>query len=259
MARDWRLIRSGFNDAFTNMATDEAMLISRSRGVVPNTVRFYRWRPSAVSLGFSQQVEKEVEVDACKTLDIDIVRRPTGGGTVYHDSDGELTYCVVADFEAVPSDLISSYGHICQGITLACRELGLDAQLSFDASGRQCPNITVEGRKISGGAQTRRGNVLLQHGTLLLDTDLDIMTKVLKMGQSTACMPLNRLRSKVTTLRDALGRTLSFKEMEECLRNGFEKVFRTTFLDGNLTPGELELASDLRSQKYMTGEWNFKR
>jgi lipoate-protein ligase A len=259
MTEAWRLVWTGFSDAFTDMAIDEAILISRSRKTVPNTVRFYRWKPSAVSLGFSQQIEKEVEVDACKELGIDIVRRPTGGGAVFHDSDGELTYSVIADLGTIPSDLMSSYSHIGQGIVLACKELGLEAQLSFDETGRQCPNIIVSGKKISGGAQVRRGGTLLQHGTMLLDTNLELMTRVLKMGQSMACMPLARLQTKVTTLRLLLGRTISFKELEDCMRTGFEKAFKTTFSDGNLTSSELELASNLCLKKYRTEEWNFKR
>jgi len=255
----WRLIQNGFNNASTNMAIDEAILVSRTQESVPNTIRFYRWKPSAVSLGFSQQVEKEIYVRTCRSLGIEIVRRPTGGGTVYHDSHGELTYSIVVDMEEVPSDLISSYGRLCHGIILACGELGLEAQLSVDETGRQCPNITVGGKKISGGAQTRKGKILLQHGTLLVDSNLDIMTKVLKMGQPSACMPLDKLRSKVTTLRSILGRPISHEKIADSLRRGFEHALNLNLLKQDLTSGELELASELRIRKYDTEGWNFKR
>jgi len=259
VAEQWRLVRTGFNDAFTNMAIDEAILISRIEGAIPNTVRFYRWNPSAVSLGFSQQVEKEAELNACKRLGVDIVRRPTGGGAVYHDSSGELTYSIVASSDTIPSDVISSYHCLCHGIVLACQYLGLNAQMSFDDRGRQCPNITVNGKKISGNAQTRRKNVLLQHGTILVDSDLEIMTKVLKMGQPTATTPLEKLRTKVTTLRQILGRSVSFEEVEDSLRLGFEKAFNTTLSDQMLSPFELKQVAKLRLKKYGTDEWNLRR
>jgi len=259
MAERWRLVRTGFNDAFTNMAMDEAILNSVAERSALNTVRFYRWKPSAVSIGFSQQVEKEVEVEACKTLGVDVVRRPTGGGTVYHDSNGELTYSIIARSDVVPSDVISSHRYICHGIVLACRHLGLNAELSFDDRGRQCPNVTVDGKKISGGAQIRRKNAFLQHGTLLLDPDLEIMTKTLKMGLSTACMPVEKLALKVTTMRHLLGKPVPFEELENSLRFGFEKAFNTRLPEQVLSPYELEQASELRLRKYATCEWNFKQ
>ena len=256
---EWRLIRTGFKDAFTNMATDEAILNSRSKGTVPNTVRFYQWKPSAVSLGFSQQVDEEVDVESCRRLGIDIVRRPTGGGAVFHDSAGELTYSIVTGLETVPSDLISSYDYLCRGIVLGCRELGLEAQLSFDEKGRQCPNITIQGMKISGGAQTRTRKALLQHGTILLDSNLETMTEILKMGRSKACMPIEKLREKVTTLRKMLGKPVSFKEVEDCLKTGFEKALNMKLSTQDLSSNELELSSKLRFQKYTTNDWNFTR
>lgn len=256
---EWRLIRTGFNDAFTNMAMDEAILMSRIEGVAPNTVRFYRWNPSAVSLGFSQEVEREVELAACKRLGIDIVRRPTGGGTVYHDSTGELTYSITASFDVIPSDTISSYRYLCHGIILACQDLGLDAQMAFDEGGRRCPNITVDGRKVSGSAQMRRKNALLQHGTILLDSDLEVMTKVLKMGLPAASVPLKKLEAKVTTLRQILGDSVSFEQVEDGLRRGFEKAFNAKLSDEALSPIELKRASELGLTKYRTDEWNFRR
>ena len=259
MADQWRLIRTGFNDAFTNMAVDEAILISVVEGAAPNTVRFYRWKPSAVSIGFSQLVEKEVEVEVCKILHVDVVRRPTGGGAVYHDSNGELTYSITARIDTVPSDVISSYRYLCQGIVTMCRNLGLKAQLSFDDKGQQCPNVTVNGRKISGSAQTRRKNAFLQHGTLLLDSNLKTMTKVLKMGLPTAHMPLEKLASKVTTMRCLLGKALSFEELENNLILAFEKAFNTKLPEQALSPSELTQSSELRLRKYATYEWNFKR
>jgi len=259
VTEEWRWVRTGFNDAFTNMAIDETILISRISGAVPNTIRFYRWTPSAVSLGFSQKVEKEVELEACKRLSVDLVRRQTGGGAVYHDSDGELTYSIVASFDALPSDVIASYRYLCDGIVVACQHLGLNAQMSFNDRARQCPNVMVNGRKISGSAQTRRRNALLQHGTILVDSNLETMTKVLKMGRPTADMSLEKLQSKVTTLTRILGRPVSFEEVEDSLRFGFEKILNVRLSEQALSSLELRQASELRLRKYATCEWNFRR
>jgi len=259
VTEEWRWVRTGFNDAFTNMAIDETILISRVGGAVPNTIRFYRWNPSAVSLGFSQQIDREVELEACKKLGVDVVRRQTGGGAVYHDSNGELTYSIVASFDAISSDVISSYRYLCGGIVIACKHLGLNAQMSFNDRARQCPNVTVNGKKISGSAQIRRRSALLQHGTMLVDSNLETMTRVLKMGRPTADMSLKKLQSKVTTLTRILGRPVSFEEVEDSLRLGFEKSLNVKLSEQALSSLELRQASELRLRKYSTYEWNFRR
>ncbi len=92
----WRLITLSTHDAFRNMAIDEAILNERVAGQVPNTLRFYRWQPSAVSIGKNQNPEVEVYLDVAKQFGVDVVRRISGGGTVYHDYEGEITYSVVA-------------------------------------------------------------------------------------------------------------------------------------------------------------------
>src|SRR5690606_20281498 len=92
----WRLLPLETHDAFMNMAIDEAIYTARLADKVPNTLRFYRWQPSAVSIGKNQTPENEIYLDNCKQLGVDVVRRISGGGTVYHDFEGEVTYSVVA-------------------------------------------------------------------------------------------------------------------------------------------------------------------
>ena len=77
------------------MALDEAIAVARSKNLVPNTLRFFRWKPSAVSIGYFQGMDEEVDTAACDSKGIDYVRRRTGGGAVYHDRDGELTYSMI--------------------------------------------------------------------------------------------------------------------------------------------------------------------
>ena len=88
----WRLIDLGIYDGYMNMAIDEAILQARIEEKVPNTFRLYRWRPSCASIGKNQSMEHEVDTETCKKLGVDYVRRITGGGAVYHDYLGEITY-----------------------------------------------------------------------------------------------------------------------------------------------------------------------
>jgi len=89
---NWRLLKLQTADAFTNMAVDEAVMKARIENRVPNTLRLYQWEPSAVSIGRFQTLNNEIHVDNCKKHGVDIVRRITGGGAVYHDQNRELTY-----------------------------------------------------------------------------------------------------------------------------------------------------------------------
>jgi lipoate-protein ligase A len=77
---NWRLIPLQTNNSVLNMAIDEAILKARVAEKVPNTLRFYRWQPSAVSVGKNQNPEAEVYLDAAKQLGVDVVRRISGGG-----------------------------------------------------------------------------------------------------------------------------------------------------------------------------------
>jgi lipoate-protein ligase A len=128
---DWRLLRIETRDAFMNMAVDEAVLKARIAGIVPNTLRFYRWKPSAVSIGRFQKVSDEVHVENCRKHGVDIVRRITGGGAVYHDHEGEITYSVVVNERDLGSkDVIYAYNIICRGLIEAAKNLGVNADFN---------------------------------------------------------------------------------------------------------------------------------
>ncbi len=178
---DWRLIKFNVDDAFTNMAIDEAITSARISDTVPNTVRLYGWKPSAVSVGRFQDLFNQVRVDDCRQHGVDVVRRITGGGAVYHACQNEITYSIVArekDFGS--TDVIYAYNKICHGLIEAARILGVSADFN-PGDPRNCPNISVDGKKISGSAQHHRGGVLLQHGTFLLDINLDEMFTFLRV------------------------------------------------------------------------------
>ena len=158
--KTWRLLKLDVNDAFTNMAVDEAITTARIQDRVPNTLRFYRWEPSAVSVGRFQDVFKEVQVENCRRHDVDVVRRITGGGTVYHDSQGEITYSVVVkEKDLGTTDVAYAYNKICNGLINALKILGANADFS-PGDLRNCPNLAINGRKISGSAQYHKGGVL---------------------------------------------------------------------------------------------------
>ncbi|MDH5266910.1 MAG: lipoate--protein ligase family protein [Candidatus Bathyarchaeota archaeon] len=255
----WRLLELEVKDAFTNMAVDEAVLSARISNTVPNTLRFYRWKPSAVSVGRFQDVFNEVYVENCRKHEVDIVRRITGGGAVYHDHVGEITYSVVVkESDLGLRDVASTYDMICKGLIEAAKILGISAD--FNAGDpKKCPNVTINRRKISGSAQSRKKGVLLQHGTFLLDTNLEKMFTFLRVPWARTCLEVIPIAEKrLTSVKEELGTSISIKEAQNALVQGFQKTFRVQPVEGRLTSYEQKLAEKLRREKFVTDCWNFE-
>jgi len=258
--KTWRLVSLDVNDAFTNMAIDEAITTARIDDIVPNTLRLYRWKPSAVSVGRFQDISDVVHVENCRKNGVDIVRRISGGGTVYHDATDEITYSVVMkEKEFGTTDLVYAYDKICHGLIEAARNLGVTADFSPGDS-RNCPNLAVAGRKISGSAQYHKVGVLLQHGTFLLDVDLNRMFTYLRVPwaktvNSIVCVAKDR----ITSLRKELGRTVSVQEASQALVGGFQRALKIELVERSLTEQEKRLALRLRNEKYSQDRWNLKR
>jgi lipoate-protein ligase A len=255
----WRLLRLEVNDAFTNMAVDEAIVTARIGDTVPNTIRFYCWNPSAVSVGRFQDVAKEVQIDNCKRKSVDIVRRITGGGTVYHDSQDEITYSVVArekDFGT--TDVIQAYNKICSGIIEAAKILGVNASFN-PGDPRNCPTVAINGKKISGSAQYHKSGVLLQHGTFLLDVDLENMFALLRVPWSKNNSDIICVANdKITSIERELDHSVETREAAEALIQGFQKALSMELQEGALTDEELAHASKLRNEKYSKDTWNLQ-
>jgi lipoate-protein ligase A len=256
----WRLLKLETNDAFTNMAIDEAIATARINELVPNTLRFYRWNPSAVSIGRFQNIFSEVHVENCHQHGVDIVRRITGGGTVYHDFEGEITYSVVVKEKDLGiQDVVVAYNTICKGLIEASKILGVNA--SFDPGDpRNCPNIAINGKKISGSAQFHKGGVLLQHGTFLLDVDLTKMFTFLRVPWAKTITDVVCVaKERITSIKHELASNISVEEAYQALIKGFQKAFNVQFKEvKTLTAYERKLAEKLRREKYMTDEWNLK-
>ncbi|MEM2961759.1 MAG: lipoate--protein ligase family protein [Candidatus Bathyarchaeia archaeon] len=247
----WRLIPLEVHSAALNMAVDEVLLGSVSKGDSPNTVRFYRWRPSAVSIGYFQSLMDEVDLEMCRRLGVDVVRRITGGGAVYHDFDGEVTYSVIArEDSGIPRDIPESYKVICNGIIKGLGRLGLKAEF------KPVNDVVLNGRKVSGNAQTRRMGCILQHGTILVDLDLKTMFQVLKVGGAKISdKALRSVEERVTSIRRELGRQVSLEEAYTALREGFREALKAEFKSSRLNRGELEEAERLAESKYGSPEW----
>ena len=249
----FRLLFTGFRDCYYNMGLDEALLESVAAGSQP-VLRFYGWNPPAVSIGYFQDLDKEVNMDVVKQYGFNIVRRISGGGAVLHRS--ELTYSIILGINhpLAGKDVDESYRILCQGIIHGLADLGIDSVFSGTN------DILTEGKKISGNAQTRRMNCLLQHGTILLDNDVDTMFNVLKVPKEMNKGKLiSEVKEKITSLHSILNRTISFHEAETVFAGSFSKALGLDLQKIDIIPAEESRALELARTKFSTGEWLFKK
>ncbi len=253
----WRLLKFETHNAYMNMALDEAILNARIKGLAPNTVRFYCWNPSAVSIGKFQKIENEVHLENCLKHGVDVVRRITGGGTVYHDAEGEITYSIIANKEDLNAkDIAEVYTKIYNGIVKALKILGLKADFN-EGNARACPNLTIKGKKISGSAQCHKTGIVLQHGTILVDVNLEKMFTFLKVPWAKTCMEIVPIaKNKITSIKAELGREIPHAMVHEALIEGFQKALKIRLENSDLTTYEKTLAEKLCREKYATTEWN---
>ncbi|MFH1588572.1 MAG: biotin/lipoate A/B protein ligase family protein [Candidatus Diapherotrites archaeon] len=250
---EFRLLETGFNDAFTNMAVDEAINQLHKETDKP-VVRFYGWKPNAISIGYFQSMKEEVELEECKKEGVDLVRRITGGGAVFHQN--ELTYSFVCSEQSnlVSKNILDSYKKICNSLVLGFKELELTAEFV------PLNDIVVNNQKISGNAQTRRNNNVLQHGTILIEVDVDKMFSLLLVPDEKMKGKLvENIKQRVTSINNQLERKVEFNEVSKAMKQGFEENFNAELVKGELTEKELSLAEEIKKEKFSSHEWNFKR
>jgi lipoate-protein ligase A len=251
----FRFLDLKVNDAYTNMAVDEAITKARGENKVPDTLRFYMWKPSAVTLGYFLSVEDEVNLDALNRFGFSLNRRISGGGAVLNSETGEITYSIVLkeDDPRVSTDPVESYHQLCQGIIDALDVLGIKADF------KPINDIVVGSKKISGNAQIRRYGAVLHHGTLLVDYDAKQMFGVLKISkEKLSDKMIQQAEERVTTIRRILGRSISFPEVRDALEKGYRKALTADLVKGDLTTYEQQLVKEFR-ERYSSRAWIYRR
>jgi lipoate-protein ligase A len=182
----WRLIPFLAASGSVQMAIDRWLLQQHLSGKNPSTLRFYTWSPPAISLGYHQhQYPEHWQNLTWKGQTLDLVRRPTGGRAVLHQ--GDLTYTVVTS--GLAGNRLQNYQQICEFLITGWRAIGI--QLDYGTAGRgyiHNPNcfgtatgadlVLPDGAKLIGSAQLRRGEAILQHGSMRLQPDAELFAQV---------------------------------------------------------------------------------
>ncbi len=238
-------------DAERQMAIDESILRNFDEGNSPPTFRFYRFKPSAITLGYSQSVEETIDVQRCEKHDIPFIRRITGGGTVFHDYRGEITYSIIT--EKIEGDIEESFKELLQPVMTTLEDYGLEPEF------KPYNDILVDKKKISGSAQRRGKKGLLQHGTLMFDTDLERLSQILKIDKK-------KLEEKgadsfldlVTTMQEEIGEKPKVDDLIDVMKENFKSHLEENVYREGLKEVERERASRLE-KKYGSDNWTYER
>lgn len=276
MTETWNFINSGSHDPFYNMAMDEALLNFVSRGEIDPVIRFYTWDPATLSIGYFQRLKKEIDIEKVKEKGYGLVRRQTGGRGVLHDK--ELTYSVIVSesHPNMPKTVTEAYRVISQGLLEGFKLLGFDAYFAVPRSKEEreklkqprsavcfdAPSwyeLVVEGRKIAGSAQTRQKGVILQHGSILKDIDIDDLFDMFIFKNDRLKDKMKQaFIDKAVAINDISDRTVTLEEMEVAFEKGFQKGLNINFKPLQLTK-EQEAEVEELAEKYKSEEWTYRK
>ena len=252
------------NSSQVNMAVDEAIFLNYIKAQNPIPVlRFYRWNPPAISIGYFQKPE-DIDIESCKRENIGFIRRPTGGRSVLHDN--ELTYSVVGGKENFfeNKSLIDIYSIISKALVKGLRKSGFEVEfkkpdykknqyhlkvLCFDSTSTF--EITLNNKKVVGSAQVRKKGVFLQHGSIILSLDKEKVARLLKIKNI-------KLLEKASGLFDEM--KIQNFEIERFISNlisGFSDIFGMEPQSSTLSEQEINSTDFLIENKYSRASWNF--
>lgn len=255
-----RLLNMEKNNAATNMAIDEAILLAQKEQPNP-TLRFYDWTQPAFSFGYFQDIATEVDINACRADGIELVKRMTGGGTVVHG--WELTYTLILPRSAGEISVANAYQRIGQSLTQAFQKLGIPAQCyaSCTDTAETNPNICLtnpaehdvmsdNNRKLAGVSVRRNRHGIMFQGYIALDIPPPKILARVSKDPDTQQM----LHEKSTAINTD-GRSITRKALIQAISETFD--LGIAFKSGKISSTERKQAETLVKTKYATAAWTF--
>lgn len=197
---------------------------------------------NSIIVGRYQNMGREINLEEARARNVKVVRRSTGGGTVYHDL-GNLNFSYIFDCPH-PEEIDKTF--LSHHILRALNSMGIDAVFS----GRN--DMLLNGKKFSGTAQSLVKKRFLHHGTLLFDSNLTVLSDVLNVDQTKLqSKGISSVKSRVTNIKSELGLAMDMPEFWEKLRLGFGPMEEYV-----PTKEDLEAVAELQRTKYAAWDWN---
>jgi len=243
----WRFFVSDAVDAAEGLAFDEAMMLPYGRDrsePVPPSLRLYTYRPHCALVGRYQNLEDEVDLAYCAEHDVQVGRRPTGGGAIIM-GPGQLGVAIAdrAPASEAPRESLRRYA---EGVIAGLENLGITARF------RSKNDLEVNGCKIAGLGLYRdpRGAILF-HASVLVDLDIELMLTVLRIpGAKLSDKMVAHVGERVTTASRELQRHLTAAEVRLTFAEGVATTFGI-----DLQPRELDVEESLRLAELVRGRY----
>jgi lipoate-protein ligase A len=258
---DWRLVREESHPGPLTMALDEIAAETAAEGG-PRTLRVYRWDPDTLSLGYNQD-PATVDWEFCDREGIAVTRRPTGGGAIYHDSFGDISYSVIAPAAELPGDLMESYALLCEPLFDAFERMGVEAAYAETEQpavyepacylrGLHPAHdvLAADGRKISGNAQYRQRDSVIQHGSITYARETER-----HLGTFADPPDAAAFRGRVSSVREQAG--IDREDAVAALETALAEWAGAD--PGEWTDEELERARERARRKYASEDWTRER
>lgn len=246
-AHSWKLLPATPRAPLMNMALDEVLVERVGAGERPPTLRVWGWSAPCVVLGRFQSVRNEINEDAAARHGIEIVRRISGGGAMFIEPQGAITWSIYAPVSmAAGMTFAESYRFFDSWVVDALRELGVDAWYA------PLNDITSAAGKIGGAAQARRGGAVLHHTTMAYDMNVPLMLDVLRIGkEKLSDKGVTSAEKRVAPLRQQtqLSREAIIAHMVQQFRQRFG------IEEDTLAPEELAEAELRAAERFGTRDW----
>lgn len=219
-------------------------------------LRMYTFRSHCALVGRFQNAEAEVNLPACRELDIDVNRRLTGGGTVLM-GEGQLMISISSSTEhpIVPSHPARMLSRMAGGIIAGLAELGIKAEY------RPKNDIVVEGKKIVGTAISIEETGAFQYqASILMDFDVALMLKTLRIPpEKLSDKEVHSFEDRLTTVSREIGRPVDLQEVAEAVHKGYERTLRISTVHAPFSDDEIREIERIERERYLTDEWIFHR
>jgi lipoate-protein ligase A len=246
-ALPWRLLPAVPRAPLMNMALDEVLAERVGAGERPPTLRVWGWSAPCVVLGRFQSVRNEVDEAAATRHGVEIVRRISGGGAMFIEPEGAITWSLYAP-ESLTAGMsfAESYRVFDAWVVDALRAFGIDAWYA------PLNDITSSAGKIGGAAQARKGGAVLHHTTMAYDMNVPLMLQILRIGKeklsdkgvTSADKRVGPLRQQTDLAREAI-----IAHMIDQFRRRFGLV------DDDLTEAELAEAAIRARDRFGMRAW----
>lgn len=233
---------SNSNDPYYNLACEEYLLKNYDEDFF-----FLYINQDSLVVGKHQNTLAEINLDRVNEENIPVVRRLSGGGTVYHDF-GNLNYCLIKKGEK--GKLVDFKGY-SSPIIQALQKLGVNAKFEGKS------DLTIDGKKFSGNASHVYKNKVMQHGTMLFSSDLKRLNQLLKVNPlKFTDRGVRSIRSRVTNISEYLSSPISISEFANKVIQEFALTYPNSKLF-SFSDEDITTIENLKTDKFQTWEWNY--